>query len=352
MSSIDLIELLNKLEEQELQLLSWGVVDGSFSEDEILRLVQSAAPQSDEDVLLDLLMDRCLVVQRAGNRFRTRMAETVRLASSLRQLFPGRDWRNASRLVSDYRFLSRSRPVPVRNLGPAKVIEHVTESLADEARSRRGSVVRAILGGRKVSGFQSRATSRILSSVGRGGGTCVAAGTGTGKTLAFYLPALTHLLDSPRSVGLPRVVAIYPRTELLRDQLRSLLALLANIKQATSIDLRVGFLYGATPHDRRDAQEGKHRKWKRSEDGGGLAFPIIGCIRDSCDGKYVWPDAAGEETVLVCNRCKDRMKSLVFTRRRLREQPPDIVFATTEMINRNLSSRMRKLFVGDPPSCS
>jgi ATP-dependent helicase YprA (DUF1998 family) len=51
-------------------------------------------------------------------------------------------------------------------------------------------------------------------------GTIICAGTGSGKTLAFYWPALialTRILEqsSARAV---RILAIYPRNELLKDQ--------------------------------------------------------------------------------------------------------------------------------------
>ena len=197
-----------------------------------------------------------------------------------------------------------------------------------------------------MSGFQSRATVRILESIGQRGGTCITAGTGAGKTLAFYVPTLTHLVGTGRSGRVPRVVAIYPRTELLRDQLSGLLALLADIGRTQTNDLEVGVLYGATPYDRRDAEGGRHRSWQRHAKDG-LVCPIVGCIQEGCGGDYVWPESVGESTSMVCAICGHHLNSLVFTRRRLSAQPPPIVFATTEMVNNNLGSAMRRIFVGD-----
>ena len=52
--------------------------------------------------------------------------------------------------------------------------------------------------------------------------------TGTGKTLAFVLPALQHILDTPRQeVGTPKVLILSPTRELARqtyDQVEQLVA--------------------------------------------------------------------------------------------------------------------------------
>ena len=61
---------------------------------------------------------------------------------------------------------------------------------------------------------------------GNSSGTLVSAGTGSGKTLAFYLPALSrifeHVVTDENSKRWVKVLAIYPRNELLRDQFREI----------------------------------------------------------------------------------------------------------------------------------
>ena len=54
----------------------------------------------------------------------------------------------------------------------------------------------------------------------------VTAGTGSGKTLAFYLPLFAWLSDNvqPQS-GKTTALALYPRNELLKDQLQTLVGL-------------------------------------------------------------------------------------------------------------------------------
>lgn len=348
-----LVDLLDELETRELPLLSWGVTDGAYDEVEILRLLEELRPEDDPEDLLERLLKVGFVFERglSGNQFRTRMAETVRLARHLRQWFhgPKSDWRTAKPLVSDLRFLARSRVVPIRGVDEPQLTDRLSAAVGDGWTTRHEKVVSAILGGREVSEFQARSAERLLTSVGSRGGTCVTAGTGAGKTLAFYLPALTHALSVPGRSGTPRIVAIYPRIELLRDQLVGLLGTVADLDAQGAGRLRVGVLYGATPHDRNDAVRNRHRGWRKTADG--LSTPIVTCPKEACGGELIWPNGDVDGRLLCCVTCGFELDSLVFTRDALASKPPEILFTTTEMVNRLLGvSRMRHLLIGDPNS--
>ncbi|TDT14597.1 RAD3-like DEAD/DEAH box helicase [Ilumatobacter fluminis] len=302
-------------------------------------------------MLLDELVAAGLVHERGlrGSEFRTRMAETVRLARHLRQWFhgPRSDWRTAKTLVSDMRFLARHRSVPERNVTSGDLSERLGALLGDDWTSAHQSSIEAVLRGRSVSQFQARASEQLLGSVGAGGGTCVTAGTGAGKTLAFYLPALVHTLSVPGSPGVPRIVAIYPRVELLRDQLASLLTTLQDLASRGVASPSVGVLYGASPRDREDAERNRRRGWRRSPNG--LVSPIVSCLNEDCGGSLVWPDGEPAGRLLRCESCGSDVTSLVFDRKSLLSAPPEIVFTTTEMINRSLGApRMRRVLVGTP----
>ena len=348
-----LVDVLNELEARELPLLTWGVTSGAYNEGEILGLLESLRPEDDPEDLLERLLASGLVFERglAGNQFRTRMAETVRLARHLRQWFhgPRSDWRTAKTLVSDMRFLSRPRVVPVRQVDEHELTSRLSADLNERWTTSHEANLRAILSGRSLSEFQARSTERLLRSVGSRGGTCITAGTGAGKTLAFYLPALTHTLSVPGPMGIPRIVAIYPRIELLRDQLAGILELITGLEARDAGRLRVGVLYGATPRDRNDAQGNRRRGWRATADG--LTTPIVACLKEGCSGELFWPNGEAEGRLLRCSRCGFELESLVFTRRSLTSKPPEILFTTTEMVNRLLGTRdMRRLLVGDSSS--
>lgn len=349
MTDRTLPNLLDEIEKREMPLLSWGVVGGSFTDEELLTLLEDLRPDEDPEDLLDALLEHQFVVARgtSGDRFRSRMAETVRLAVGLRQWLPSNTWRTAAPLVSDVRFLSRPRVVPRRDRTPDELIASSNRAVGDRWTSAHDTTMRAIVGARMVSSFQERSAARLLSAVSVEGasGTCVTAGTGAGKTLAFYLPALTHIMATPRSPGVPRIVAIYPRIELLRDQLRSLLSTLAHLEGDGLGPVGVGVLYGATPQDRADASGKGSRGWAEQSDG--LVCPILTCLQPDCAGAYVWPTKVGEAEVLRCESCGHQLTTLSFTRSALQSKPPEVLFTTTEMVNRQLgSSRMRRALIG------
>ena len=345
-----LIDVLNELEARELPLLSWGVTDSAFEKAELLELLQTLQPESDPGELLAELLKSAFIFRRGlkGNKFRTRMAETVRLARHLKQWShdPQSDWTTAKALVSDQRFLTRPRVAPIRNVLVDQLKDRLRSQLGQQWTTVHETTVDTLLDGRSISGFQARATESLLNPVGGGHGTCITAGTGLGKTLAFYLPALTHALSLPRPTGVPRIIAIYPRIELLRDQLRSLLKTLAALEANGAKNLRVGVIYGATPYHRNDAEKDKFRGWGIADTG--LISPMVDCLKDDCAGKLIWPNGETTGRLLRCDTCGDQLESLIFTRKALQSQSPEILLTTTESLNRLLGQpKMRQLLIGD-----
>ena len=175
-----------------MPLLTWGVTSGAYSEDEILDLLESVRSEDDPEDLLERLLSARLVFERglAGNQFRTRMAETVRLARHLRQWFhgPRNNWRTAKTLVSDMRFLARPRVVPIRAVDEQELTSRLGTELGERWTTNHDATLRAILDGRSVSEFQARSTERLLSAVGDRDGTCVTAGTGAGEDAGLLPP--------------------------------------------------------------------------------------------------------------------------------------------------------------------
>lgn len=376
-----LTDVLDAIEQAEARLLVWGLVDGRIGRDELEDLIapflDAAYAQGIDrffgaDEVIAALAEQGLLFETDDYPYpgyRSRMAETVRLAFRLRQLFPqngGVDgWQRARTLVADFRFTRRRRRYPRRDLVPANVIEERNHRFDDPALSAALQALLAERGeGYRLAEFQSRATHRILEGLAarRSNGTLVSAGTGSGKTLAFYLPAMARVgalrMREGQSKGWVKLLAIYPRTELLRDQFAEVYAEarrldgILNARGAGKI--RIGALFGETPHSAASLRQADHNSWRRTAEGRVCGYMV--CPQPSCDGELLWrnEDLNQERERLICARCGHDIPSdeLVLTRNRLRADPPDILFTTTEMLNQRLSDTASRHLFGLRPGAT
>ena len=360
-------EVLTQLEREETKALSWGFTGGTFMADQAVErtVAKPATPllaslweelQSEittGDIIRNL-SDRKLIFLRDGQG-RTRFAETIRLLYNLKQRFSREDWQYAPNLVSNIKFDMQYRRYPKRDVS----WELVASTLADfMPPGHIGSeTVRTLLEGGtlKLAGFQLRSLVHLVSVLRsyRDSATIVGAGTGSGKTKAFYLPALAALeenLAGDCSMW-TRILALYPRVELLKDQITECLA--ETEKSATVNCVRppgIGAYYGDIPPIASYiAQENSYYRWERNQHG--YECPFIRCPR--CSSTLYWPLEAFEQEVrensqaqygqhekLSClsgscgfNVNGDRLR---LTRRHMKNSPPDLLFTTTEMLNRKL----------------
>lgn len=373
---------LDELEQIEARALVWGLVDSALSTQEVddaLRRVLAEPRNSglrkdtacsiatardlrEKMVSLGMLFD----VPGTTNDctlWRTRMAEGVRLTARLRQLFPqhkgSTKWVAAPTLVADYRFLRRPRRYPRRDQDRHAVMAAIGDAVKDPALlAAVEHWLRQMDKHAGLSVFQVEAAARILGGIGghMKTGTLVSAGTGSGKTLAFYLPALSWLAQ--RRVAQPdirtvRVLALYPRNELLKDQLAEVFEQSRKfddwIAQRGGSALRVGVLYGDTPRTARSVlvRPKSHPKWRSK--GTGSICPFFTCPSPGCGGEMAVRKEDVEQGLerLVCCQCGHCVESdsLGFTREGIAKAPPDILFTSVETLNRHLSNpEVRHLF--------
>jgi hypothetical protein len=368
-------EFLALVERQESRLLSWGFYGGSFDAGQVEEWLGEAsadlqaawtelaeAGESVDSLLERLTEERLLfeLPERPG-AFRTRFAEGVRLLASLRQLFPGRSWTVAPRLVSDVRIHLGPRNYPRRDIAAAEC----WNDLAPLVHPSRSELIRqcflalAEAGNTALqfAGFQRRTFSHLFAAYGeeRMSGSIVSAGTGSGKTKAFYIPALLRIVDdlAQRSTPFTKVIAIYPRTVLLSDQLREAVAeaekLVPTLRAHGLRRITFGALLGDTPNaidfDRvltgtnRLLAEVRH--WRRT--GAGFCVPFLKAPSDS-RRDLIWRDAdrRANRTCLYADGSAGQAEIPVgvlrLTREELQAQPPDILFLSAEMLNRELGN--------------
>ncbi|MFG1757037.1 protein DpdJ [Micromonospora echinofusca] len=350
-------EVLNAVEDRELPLLAWGVVNRDLAEPELLEVVaqrlQDIYSDRTAEEVVDALAARALLMEVADGRWRSRLAETLRLLACARQLFgtgTGEWWLRGRRLVADYRVIAQPRRYPRRDVPLPDLIDRVR---AVHSLTTIGSqVLAAQIGGNELAEFQVDATAAVLRSLHSEGtqAVIVAAGTGSGKTLAFYLPAYLWMAERPNTRRV-HTLAVYPRNELLKDQvgeaLRSSLDIAPALRVGGRRPLRVGTLYGDTPESGHavDSASWLQEPWRRVA--GGRVCPYCRC--PGCSAELVWQDVdrkAGQER-LVCRGCGGEVSGdfLALTRTGMLANPPDVLFTTTEMLNRaSADPRLGALF--------
>jgi hypothetical protein len=368
-----LLQCLDKIEQKETRLLVWGIVDSSFEKADLEEFLD---PFLDKYLnagndhyftsaeIVETLCDKGLLHRFSRNGFeyyRSRMAETVRLMSRLRQLFPRhRDvngWQQGATLVADYRFLRRRRKFPRREVS---IVDVLTQLGSISGLTHQVEILEQLLNRSKdifLAGFQVRGNYRILKNCveGRSSGTIVSSGTGSGKTLAFYLPALTQItniiLGESSSLRWVKALAIYPRNELLKDQFSEVYAETRRLDKYLSgkgkRKLQIGAFFGPTPFSA-ESINSEQAGWKRIS--AGYACEYIRCPKRDChDGVLVWRDGDRERNIerLNCTSCGYKIDEdeIILTRKRLQCTPPDILFSSTEMLNQRMSdSWSRHLF--------
>lgn len=352
---MDCLNLLDAIERREMLSLTWGYVDGSLSRAEVMGLLPDEDGGLDVEALLEELIERCLVIETRQRRLRSRFAETIRLLTRSRQLFEGRPWQGAPRLVSDFRVDRRRRRYPLRDRSASEIRLAHKKTIGERGMRWEAWQALAERPALVLAGFQERATARLLACAGDTG-TIVTAGTGSGKTLAFYLPALIRVAEHvERGESWVKCLAIYPRIELLKDQLAEAFnrarGLDAMMVEKGRRPIRIGAYFGSTPKSAtaHDVKE----KW--SHRGTAFICPWLRC--PACDAELVWKgeDLQSKTERLVCSAvaCATTITGdqLALTRESLGATPPDILFTTTEMLNQRMSDlRYRGLFgIGQVP---
>lgn len=334
--SESLQQALTAIELREAELLSWGAVGAQWRHDELVALLDA---RGDGEGLLAEMLELALIVETPGGGFRSRSAETVRLLATLRQAFRQEAIRAGRPLVLDYRFLQRPRRRPRRDISATEFEAGIRSHLGS-----RGQAALRLLAPQALSAFQVRSTDQILTALGSQdqGGVVVTAGTGSGKTLAFYMPMLAYICDhADQSTGV-LALALYPRNELLKDQLRALVSLALRLKDAgeqpNTISLATWF--GLTPHSARLVWDEKVDSWRKTK--AGFLCPFLQCPSPECGGNLVWPNdalKAGTE-LLRCEECGTEIPGTILrlTRDSARANPPSVMLSTTESLNRQLSS--------------
>jgi len=361
---------LTFLERREEKLLSWGFHNIQYSQSEMLDFLLKDAPQDLIDQWKSLedggltfrtfireLRQSNLIYQMPENpnMYRTRMAEGVRLLANLRQLFCAEDWAIGPRLVSDIKIHLNARVYPKRDIPSSeiwnndlkKICNHRSEYLLGELYKALSSDSSG--NGYLFSGFQRRSFKNIFKEYEskKWTGSVICAGTGSGKTKAFYLPAFLKVAEeiSRNSSEFTKVIAIYPRNVLLADQLREALSenekLRPILKTHGHRSITFGALLGSAPRKswfKNPIKQDWH--WERRD--GGHVIPYLKSLIDG-QSDLVWKqqDIDNDCTALYrpgASQPDVPDKVLRINREHLMKNPPDVLFLSLEMLNREMGN--------------
>jgi hypothetical protein len=362
-------EILSQLEFSEAGLLSWGFIGGTFDAiDEIEKMLRKPPTTRIKELWDEVLregttvknieqnlLDRMLIFKNKEGKSRTRFAETIRLIYLLKQRFKFDDWHSAGNLVSNIKLLLKYRRYPKRDKTIDYVIKRFIEKNINDEFLIKVLYLLLNNGEMKLGKFQVDSTVNLLWNMksNNDSATIIGAGTGSGKTKAFYIPVLTFITKSIRSDDSywARILAIYPRTELLKDQFKESIAEVQKLnefmKNNNLRQISVGAYYGDTPKSAKDVAESSYYEWEQK--GNGYVCPYFNC--PECGSELIWNKEDqlkevdsnnrgiyGEHEALHCIKCSFLVsgKNVQLTRDRMKNTPPDIVFTTTEMLNRKL----------------
>lgn len=366
-------EFLGFVEGREQRLQNWGFYEVAFDEADLELLLQTEAPVALRDAWEELNLnglemrqllrqmthaDLLVALPDGSERVRTRFAEGVRLLAHLRQRFSYEDWASGPRLVADIKLHLAPRRYPAVGISIAQAWQTMEPHAAQPALQRR---IFEALSSRPhgepftFAGFQVRSFERIFKAYGADeqSGTVVCAGTGAGKTKAFYIPAFAAMaieLD-PGAAPFTKVIAVYPRNVLLADQLREAIAEAGKIRPvlqaAGKRGITVGALLGDVPPADQFDQGTRSpflTHWRRI-DNRGWVVPFLRAPFHSDRGELVWLDSDRK----AGRTCLYRVEALdgepeipdgviQLTREGLQANPPDILFLSLEMMHRELGN--------------
>ena len=355
--SDDALTALDVIENAELASLSWGYAHACLTFDELENLLEQEFGNDCpvDDLIEELLQARLIFAFADGagdENFRSRFGEIVRLTVSNRQQFGWRDWQIAPQLVADYRIDRRKRIFPKRNVTLEEILalpsvtndnffQRALKELLGDERTQRSFA---------LSGFQKRSLDKILCAEGETG-IVVTAGTGSGKTLAFYLPALLEIAKLVERDNWVKAVAVYPRTELLKDQFMEAFKLARKLddfqRRNGKRKIRIGAYYSSTPMNHKLV----HKSWSRFGDG--FLCPWLSC--PVCENKVIWEtryQSAGiEKLTCVGGSCdfETDHDEIVLTRDAMQDfvdRKPDILFTTTETLNKRMADLWTRRIFG------
>lgn len=394
-------ELLTFIEQREAEQIAYGVYDLTLMGREVIDNFQpsndipllaeeknSAITQALQKLANDLQIIRFDQEKLPENWvFRSRITETVRLLTKLRQRIVNENPVKAAhriskskRLIEDVKFSVASRRVPRRNVPVRTCMGPLLSGNSEQQQAANlllTVIEQTLIKLQQMSGFQRRTLRAILQSIeldsqqGIERGIVVTASTGAGKTYAFFLPVLAKMVLERclrGRIGV-KAICIYPRVALSENQLTDFIEVLYHLNQVLAANnlpaITIGVESGAAVYQVSDFQKvddsqqqklAKQRGWNFSEDYQGYLSPFAYCVGTSGYDCNITPQRLlarpTQPEVLVCPKCEKTYSFIKFARNLMEKEPPDLLIATTESLHRRLISSKYQYLFGTTTFCA
>ena len=375
------LRVLSRLEDLEAARINFGVYETFVSFGELHAHLAGAEPglrsSSADPAELRASLERLRLHQHVlfigDDRYRSRISETVRVLKRVKQRFRADDAATRPYLVhsvrvhfEDRRRLERRHPLTValetvfqENRGGGRKVDKARKALERGFPAAMGQAPEDVDLTRVQRDALRLIAGQYLREEGRG--FVVTGNTGSGKTEAALLPlllgAVEEKLRRPEEADGCKILLVYPRQELAKNQLQRLCRYLAFINrkltEAGGEDgvLSAGIVFSDTP--RNDAEltggAGSYRQaWEPEGDGHALPYftndqdqPVRLLARNRGVGVlHSTPGGFDEDGW--------ELEGFRATREAILRSPPDVLVITTEMLHRWLMSPDANRFFGLP----
>lgn len=362
------LQVLNALEDIEAGRINSGQFETAVEALQVSERLGEGWSTSSVNAALRRLEGGSFVLALRNERWRSRISEIVRLVRYVKQRFHP-DYSQSPYLVQSLRvhfenrrrldFAHKAKPVfeaASRRAGQEKSVARALEVvLAAFANAVSVPVEQCRLTGVQARSFELLSRDYLE---GTGGGAVVTGNTGSGKTEASLLPLLVgaiadRLGESGFTDGC-KLILVYPRQTLIRNQLGRLCDYLAEIEKCVGKDrdarLSVGIAFGDTPQDDSELLQGSDYSTSWSQDDGRIILPHyrrsgapIIATASAVDGYYTLKSEDGEWAL-----GKSSKPLFAATREAIKTNPPDVLLITTEMLHRWLMDRSYNRLFGIP----
>ena len=324
-------QILAKMEKIEAERINIGIYNSLLSLKDLRHHLSDLSEETIKNHLIQLRTQQEIL--EIEGKYRTRIAETVRVLFLLRQRFwEQKSIQEAPSLIEDIRVVFRPRKRPRRD--QEQLIDVIPNSIAANVKQKFLEKIPFST----CSGFQARSIREIIDAVDENNcydkSFLVAGDTGAGKTEAFLFPILLSILNEPLRIQAQegvRAILIYPRIRLAHNQLRRLIRITRDLSAVLNRKLTIGVQNGSIPVN-------QSRMWKNKQ----ISF-IGGCLNDSCNGNYLVSSSSYSEIdsgtpILKCSKCGDEINNLFVTKESLGKKAPDFLIITDVSLNQWLSN--------------